>query len=344
MMDFNETGKSERSRVQNPLVSVIIPVYNMESYLSRCLDSVVNNSYQNLQIICINDGSTDNSLNILKEYEKKDPRIIVIDQVNQKLSAARNAGMNIAEGEWISLVDSDDWVHKDFFNILMNIAVKSKCDLIIGETKSTSAYMENDELIDRAVFKEISLKELKQNKVLYTRVWGRLIKSDLCRNIRFIPGTEPTEDSVFNAFIYKNNIRIALTDTQLYYYYSRNDSAVHSLTGLELLMSAKRILKALDTIEKDNKRELLIRSMKAFLSGRFLKSVNSGYKVIKEDCEEYICDTTRHFDVLTLPEKTIYSVLMKYPALYFLLRIAEDPTLIDFIIKRKHRNDTARGD
>ena len=261
----------------------------------------------------------------------------MIDQENQKLSAARNAGMNIAEGEWFSFIDSDDWVHKDFFNILMNIAVKSKCDLIIGETKNTSAYTEDDELIDQPAFKEISLRELKKHKVLYTRVWGRLIKADICRNIRFIPGTEPTEDSVFNAFIYKSNIRIALTDSRLYYYYSRNDSAVHSETGSELLMSAKNLSKELNTQNGDEKKELLKRSMKAFLSGRFLKTVNSGYKDIKEDCEKYICSINQHFHVLTLPEKVIYSVLLKVPALYTILRIAEDPTLLDFIGRRKYQ-------
>ena len=336
--------KKENIVFQRPLISVIIPVYNMETYLARCLDSVINNSYQNLQIICVNDGSTDNSLNILKEYEGIDSRIVVIDQKNQKLSAARNAGMDIAKGDWISFIDSDDWVHKDFFRILMNIANESKCDLIIGGAKRTSADTENDELIDQAAFREISVQELRQHKMLFTRVWGRLIKSELCQDIRFIPGTEPTEDSVFNAFLYKSNIRIALTDCPLYYYYKRNNSAVHSQTGMELLISAKRILKELDTLDKDDKRELLIRSMKTFLSGRFLKSVNSGYKVIKEDCEEYIRDTNQYFDVLTLQEKSIYFVLMKMPALYSLFRIAEDPTLIDFIIKRKHRNDIAGED
>lgn len=89
-------------------ISVIIPVYNTERYLHRCLDSIINQTYKNLEIICINDGSSDNSLDILREYEKNDTRITVITQKNSGLSAARNLGMAYSTGDFISFVDSDD--------------------------------------------------------------------------------------------------------------------------------------------------------------------------------------------------------------------------------------------
>lgn len=100
-------------------ISVIIPVYNTERYLPRCLDSVLSNTYDNLEVICINDGSTDNSINILDNYKVSDERVVVINQKNSGVSAASNAGINVATGEYIAFIDSDDWVHPQYFEILL---------------------------------------------------------------------------------------------------------------------------------------------------------------------------------------------------------------------------------
>lgn len=96
-----------------PLISVIIPVYNVERYLRKCLDSVTNQTYKNIEIICVNDGSTDSSPAILEEYAAKDSRIVIHNQPNGGLSAARNSGLRIARGEWITGLDSDDWIEPD---------------------------------------------------------------------------------------------------------------------------------------------------------------------------------------------------------------------------------------
>ena len=109
-------------------ISVIVPVYNVEQYLARCLDSIVNQSFKNLEIICINDGSTDNSLEILKNYAAKDPRILIIDQENKGQAAARNEGLKSAHGKYIGFVDSDDWIDPNFFEMLYNAAEKYQAD------------------------------------------------------------------------------------------------------------------------------------------------------------------------------------------------------------------------
>ena len=96
--------------MEKVMISVIVPVYNVENYLGKCLDSLINQTYKDIEIICINDGSTDNSLNILREYEQMDSRIIIIDQKNGGLSNARNIGLKEAAGEYIMFVDSDDWI------------------------------------------------------------------------------------------------------------------------------------------------------------------------------------------------------------------------------------------
>lgn len=101
--------------MQQPLISVIVPVYNSELHLRKCLDSVTRQTYENIEIICINDGSTDNSLAILNEYAANDSRIVIQTQPNAGLSAARNAGLRIARGEWITGLDSDDWLENDTY-------------------------------------------------------------------------------------------------------------------------------------------------------------------------------------------------------------------------------------
>ena len=104
--------------MDNALVSVIIPAYNVAEYIPFCLDSLISQTYKNLEIICVNDGSTDSTLDIIKEYAEKDSRIILIDKENGGLPSARNAGMNIAKGDYISFVDSDDVVSLDMIEYL----------------------------------------------------------------------------------------------------------------------------------------------------------------------------------------------------------------------------------
>jgi len=113
-------------------ISVIIPVYNTSKYLKRCLDSIINQTYVNLEIICINDGSKDNSLEILNQYKKKDDRIIIIDKENQGVSAARNDGIKNSTGMYITFVDSDDWLELDAIEILYKTLINEKVDVVRG--------------------------------------------------------------------------------------------------------------------------------------------------------------------------------------------------------------------
>lgn len=113
-------------------VSIIVPIYNVEKYLKRCLDSLVNQTLNDIEIICINDGSTDGSLEILNEYGRRDDRIVIINQENSGLSATRNKGIDIAKGQFIGFVDSDDWVSKDYFEKLYNSAIQNEAEIAVG--------------------------------------------------------------------------------------------------------------------------------------------------------------------------------------------------------------------
>ena len=111
-------------------ISVIIPVYNVEKFLPQCIESVIKQNYKNLEIICVDDGSTDNCGKILDEYALKDNRIKVIHQKNKGLSEARNIALDIASGYWISFVDSDVFLAPDFYDIMLNAAKKNNADVI----------------------------------------------------------------------------------------------------------------------------------------------------------------------------------------------------------------------
>ncbi|MDR2395361.1 MAG: glycosyltransferase [Endomicrobium sp.] len=139
-----------------PKVSVIIPVYNTEKYLKQCLDSVCNQTLKDIEIICVNDESTDSSLDILKEYANKDNRIIIINQKNLGAGSARNSGLEIAKGQYIAFVDSDDWINLNMLESLYNKAEKTNSDIVLFSYKY---YYDNLRLLEK--FKYFDTKVLK---------------------------------------------------------------------------------------------------------------------------------------------------------------------------------------
>ena len=114
-------------------VSIIVPVYNTEKFLKKCLNSLINQTLKEIEIICVDDGSTDNSPTILNDFIKKDNRIKVIHQENSGISVTRNRAVSVAQGEYIGFVDSDDWVDEDFFEKLYNASQKYNSDIVAGD-------------------------------------------------------------------------------------------------------------------------------------------------------------------------------------------------------------------
>ncbi len=174
----------------NPLISIIIPVYNVEPYLKDCLDSVINQTYKNLEIILVNDGSTDNSKTICEEYKKKDSRIILINQKNSGLSSARNAGIKQSTGEYISFIDSDDYVEKDYVEYLHNLVQTTNSKISIcphyEKTESGKMLNFNAEKNPTASFSvEIALKRMLNEKGFNLQATSKLFSSELFKNIIF---------------------------------------------------------------------------------------------------------------------------------------------------------------
>ena len=215
-------------------ISVVIPVYNVEKYLSRCLDSVINNSYKNLEIICIDDESPDNSLNILKEYSKKDSRMRIISQKNGGLSSARNAGIKKSNGEYITFLDSDDWVHPQYFEILFNEINKSKADAVLCGFSQVKKY--DNEFIDylktgyedkvSLISADMLFKE-KKYKMFKVYACGVLYRRDLIYHL-FPEGVKVIDDNIFNLINLPHYHKISIVKLPIYYYFCNENSIMHT--------------------------------------------------------------------------------------------------------------------
>lgn len=164
-----------------PKVSVIIPVYNVEQYLRECLDSVVNQTLKEIEIICVDDGSTDKSLEILKEYAQKDNRITIITQQNLHAGVARNAGLSVAKGEYLHFCDSDDWVEKDIYTECL----KKEADVILFDAFKTDAFLNNKLSWKKEYLNKEKIKE-DINRFEFEKCsgspWGKLFKRDFVDN------------------------------------------------------------------------------------------------------------------------------------------------------------------
>jgi len=176
----------------NPTISVIIPVYNVEQYLSRCLDSVVGQTYRELQIICVNDGSTDGSLSVLRDYAERDTRIRIIDQPNAGLSMARNAGIAKATGEYVLFLDSDDyWREPALAEKLMDFLHHAPAEvLVFNYCKVSEAGEQMPYFIFRQSMEPCGIGELVKEGLWTASAWNKLILRELFNqaDLSFLPG------------------------------------------------------------------------------------------------------------------------------------------------------------
>lgn len=213
-------------------VSVIIPVYNVENYLRQTLGCCINQTLQDIEIICINDGSKDKSLEILEEFAQKDSRIIVVNQENAGMSAARNAGLNIAKGEFIAFLDSDDYVSKDYYEALYNAAKEHGAEIAAagivrkypdGKEVYRIKYEKVQETTD--VVKMFEISNIKD----YPSVWNRIYTKELLDRIglRFVVGRY-YEDRGFSIRALNNCKKFVSIPQGLYYYVVNPTSVVRS--------------------------------------------------------------------------------------------------------------------
>lgn len=222
----------------NPKISIIVPIYNVESYLANCIESILNQTFKDFELILINDGSTDKSLEICMGYKKLDSRVIVIDKENEGVSLARNIGIKIASGDYITFVDPDDDIEANMYETLINISLENDADVVvcsfkfidetINEVKTYDIWQSKNLIVKKEeIAKEIIPKILSFENVYgygIFAVWNKLYKKDIFKqnNLYFDEKRSHGEDKKLNLNIIMNISRMVFINKPLYNYYIRD--------------------------------------------------------------------------------------------------------------------------
>lgn len=269
-----------------PKVSIIIPVYNVEKYLRKCLDSVINQTLKDIEIICIDDKSTDNSLQILKEYAAKDNRFKILEQDNnQGQGIARNRGLDIANGEYIAFVDPDDYIELDMYETMYNLVFKNNCDVVFCNYDRYYTASEKLEIANKFEEYNINVKpleifnwsKLKSNvlqNIPYICV-NKLIKKDLLlkNNIKFLEYKVLGEDRSFSISVLLHGRKCIYTNEVMYHY------IIRPLTSISILPIYPMILinEVLNILKKLNLEKELEIEFDNFKKDLFIESYNREY-------------------------------------------------------------------
>lgn len=241
-------------------ISIIVPVYNVERYLEKCIYSIINQTYTNIEIILVNDGSIDNSLKICNKYKEYDSRIIVIDKPNGGLSDARNVGINRASGDYIMFVDSDDWIDLNIVEKLYNLVCENdaciaQCDFVDVYDDSEISLKSEHKNITMMNSNEVLRNIYKENGIKNIVVWNKIYKKELFDNIRF-PKGKIHEDEFITYKILDRCSKIVDTNEVMYYYRKRPGSITNSNFNIKKLDSIDAIKERVDYFDNKNYREL----------------------------------------------------------------------------------------
>lgn len=288
-------------------VSIIIPVYNVEKYLRKCLDSVINQTYPQLEILCVNDGSTDNSEKILKEYSKKDGRIKILNKENGGLSSARNYGLDKATGEYCYFLDSDDWIELDTIAYLVKLACLNNVDCIVHSVKNIPED-ENCVQIAKECQDWFDCKNksagiydvpLNINNEIAAVAWNKLYKMDIIKkyNCRFPEGLINEDEAFIWTYVTHCN-KYYYTNECLYNYLRRSDSIMavrdNSPKVLDILDIQKIIFKTVEKYKDINSyREVLTNNYINEVRWLWQRMPKKYRKIALEKIKDYI-DTTNN--------------------------------------------------
>ncbi len=239
--------------MQEDLISVIIPVYNVEKYINRCVDSVIHQSYTNLEIILVDDGSPDNCPTICDNYSKQDSRIKVIHKKNGGLSDARNVGIDASNGKYITFVDSDDWIPQNSIMTLYNNIKINDADISSGTIMETYKKNINKKIVsgNRKTYNtEQAMEELLYLHRFSNSASGKLYKKTLFNNIRY-PLGKHYEDLATTYKVFDLAKKVVGTDEIVYFYFQNSNSIMHKKYDRRRLESYEFAKKQLQFIKKE---------------------------------------------------------------------------------------------
>lgn len=333
-----------------PLISVIIPVYNMELYLERCLDSVLDNTYRNLEVICIDDGSRDGSLEILRRYEAADPRVVVIAKGNGGVSSARNAGLDRMTGEYVTFVDSDDYVHPQYVELLYRALRESKVSISvcrfekIEENVSVCAF--SDYSSDLNLCHVNSFTQIFKNRLLCPYCWGKLFRVDILYQLRFREDMQFGEDTVFFAEVCKNERlnAAAVLSYPLYFYFQRDGSAGNAAKTKQFLQFGKTWCELLCESGRDD--IYLDRALRWNLPIRYRATHIVPDKEAVRESKRLLKEILPHLwktSIYGFFEKVVLLAFVYFPGIYWLHIVIGDPSMWEWEkMERKKRRQSKK--
>lgn len=336
-----DTETVEDGKTTNGFYSFIIPVYNTENYVGRCLESILNQTYKNFEVICVNDGSTDDSLSILKSYEQKDSRVKVFNQKNSGVSAAKNLGLEKCKGEYVSFVDSDDWIDPQFLELLDETRSITKADIVVCDYKRVQQYIIED--FPKTVIKPefMSPSDIIENvkTSIKNYIWGRIYSKRILQGCSFVEDLKIGEDTAFNidVLLGRKDLKFVCIDIPMYYYYYRENSAVHIINQADVIdVIEKAYMKNMERYG-DNKYLVLEQSFRTLLSARYLSSIDLAVDRCKR-CN-YLMDKLEIYrcSEIVWIKRLIYFLFRRFPWAFRLFRIISDPTMLKYEQDKKKK-------
>ena len=285
----------------NPRISIIVPVYKVEAYLNKCIDSILNQTFENFELILVNDGSPDKCGEICEDYAKKDSRIRVFHKENGGQATARNFGIDIARGEYIGFVDSDDYIEPEMYEVLYNMCINDNCDMV---NCSSKIYFNNKIKVNGNGEKVIHSKKEAMRVVieglLYDEcLWSKLIKKSVLKDLRMPVGIV-YEDTAFVYKIVDKCERIGYIGVPMYNYIKREDSTMDRAVK-EVRMDAILVYKEMYEFVK-NKYPDVSDIVRIKLSNTCISIMNT---IIKQD--EFNIHINKYREVSKVLNKNFYN-------------------------------------
>lgn len=308
-----------------PKFTIVVPVYNVEKYLPKCLDSLVNQTYTDIEIICVNDGSTDSSLQIMEEYAQKDNRIKIINQENQGVSVARNVGIDNATGDYILFLDSDDWLELEACETIVKNLDKNVDILFFGykfikNYEIYNKYSYPDNITNKKYISPINLN-ICINKLSCRAVCGKVYKTKRLKdlNIKFPTNLNFGEDTLFIISNLINNSSIKVVNDLLYNYRIDNDNSLTKINYKKQLDQLLILVKELDLLFSDKnideKLKLYIYDDSFYLIGLLWYLYFSKYKKDFINAVDYIQNFYSQYDKSLLIKLKGYKIIQLYTKL-----------------------------
>lgn len=314
------------------LISIIVPVYNVEQYLEQCVESLIHQTYKNLEILLIDDGSTDASGTICDRYAKQDKRIRVVHQVNQGAAIARNSGIKLAKGEYLAFVDSDDYVHSQFIEILYQIQQACDCKISMCSYQrfNDGEAIDNNSAVDAthkmiSTFDALSLLNewISKDAVAMLIVCNKLYQKGIFENIVF-PSKKRREDEFVIHRILAKSEKISVTEKELYFYRKRAGAmeANDLVDNFQHLALHEALVERIDFFAQQDARLIsgavhhLLRESNGYYDIYLTKKDKIHNIKRKQLVVQYRKVYLKYFMNLRMHEKIVGAVFAFFPAIY----------------------------